>query len=182
MGIIKNEITTERVTNGPKHHLFGFHDLLISNKAGNKYLCLEVDIINRPPLPDEKYGVGYVENGQFVKVGDTTALNYPQGARRQWVGAQAAGFPFKMMEYASAGRPIVSSEIGKLDDEYNCHITYYDSEQPEAVAAAVEDVIAHYDERVALALDLQKKVLSEYGIEGTGKKLNMFLKEIKNGK
>lgn len=78
-------ITIERMTNGPKHHLFGFHDLIISNKADTKYLCLEVDTINRPPLPDEKFGVGYVENGEFVRVGETTALNYPQGARQQWV-------------------------------------------------------------------------------------------------
>ena len=86
MGEIKTiECKVERLTNVPKHHLFGFHDLLISNKAETKYLCLEVDTINRPPLPDEKFGVGYVENGQFVKVGETTALNYPQGARQQWV-------------------------------------------------------------------------------------------------
>ena len=75
----------ERLTNGPKHHLFGFHDLLISNKADSKYLSLEVDTINRPPLPGELFGVGYVEDGVFKKVGETTALNYPQGARQQWV-------------------------------------------------------------------------------------------------
>ena len=75
----------ERLTNGPKHHLFGFHDLIISNQADTKYLCLEVDTINRPPLPKELFGVGYVENGEYVKVGETTALNYPQGARQQWV-------------------------------------------------------------------------------------------------
>ena len=87
MGEIKTiECKVERLTNGPKHHLFGFHDLLISNKADTKYLCLEVETIDRPPLPCEQFGVGYVENGQFVKVGETTALNYPQGARQQWVG------------------------------------------------------------------------------------------------
>lgn len=87
MGQIKNiECKVERLTNGPKHHLFGFHDLLISNKVDSKYLCLEVDMINRPPLPGELFGVGYVEKGQFIKVGETTALNYPQGARLQWVG------------------------------------------------------------------------------------------------
>lgn len=75
----------QRLTYGPKHHLFGFHDLIISNKADTKYLCLEVDTINRPPLPDEMFGVGYVEDGNFIKVGETTALNYPQGARQQWV-------------------------------------------------------------------------------------------------
>ena len=86
MGEVKTiECKVERLTNGPKHHLFGFHDLLISNKADTKYLCLEVDTINRPPLPGELFGVGYVENGLFVKVGETTALNYPQGARQQWI-------------------------------------------------------------------------------------------------
>ena len=76
-------IEIQRLTHGPKHHLFGFHDLLITNLSGDKLLSLEVDIINRPPLPDELFGVGYVKDGQFIKVGDTTALNYPQGARQQ---------------------------------------------------------------------------------------------------
>ena len=80
---IERKVTA--LTSGPKHHLFGFHDLLISNSDGSKYLSLEVDTINRPPLPGEMFGVGYVEDGRFVKVGETTALNYPQGSRQQWV-------------------------------------------------------------------------------------------------
>ena len=75
----------QRITDGPKHHLFGFHDLIISNSTDSKYLCLEADIINRPPLPGELFGVGYVENNLFIKVGETTAMNYPQGARQQWM-------------------------------------------------------------------------------------------------
>ncbi|MBQ9671833.1 MAG: glycosyltransferase family 4 protein [Prevotella sp.] len=121
---------------------------------------------------------GYMEHAELIKTLDKDADILINTTRSMGVGAQAAGFPFKMMEYASTGRPIVSSEIGKLDEEYNRHITYYDSEQPEAIAAAVEEVIAHYDEKVQLALDLQKKVLNEYTIEGTGKKLNSFFKEI----
>ena len=86
MGQIQNiEKRIECLTSGPKHHLFGFHDLKISNNVGDKYLSLEVDTINRPPLPGERFGVGYVQNGMFTKVGETTALNYPQGARQQWV-------------------------------------------------------------------------------------------------
>ena len=81
--IVNCDIT--RLTNGPKHHLFGFHDLVISNSSDTKYLCLEVDVINRPPLPGEQFGVGYVEDGFFRRIGETTALNYPQGARQQWV-------------------------------------------------------------------------------------------------
>lgn len=122
---------------------------------------------------------GYMEHSELIKTLDREADILINTTRSMGVGAQAAGFPFKMMEYASTGRPIVSSEIGKLDEEYNKHITYYNQEDPEAIAAAVEDVITHYDERVQLALNLQKKVLNEYTIEGTGKKLDAFLNSIK---
>lgn len=121
---------------------------------------------------------GYMEHAELIKTLDRDADILINTTRSMGVGAQAAGFPFKMMEYASTGRPIVSSEIGKLDDEYNRHITYYDSEDPKAIAIAVEEVIAHYDDKVQLALELQKKVLNEYTIEGTGKKLDAFFKEI----
>lgn len=86
MGQRKNiEVNIERITEGPKHHFFGFHDLLISNKEDTKCLCLEADTINRPPLPGEIFAVGYVEDENFIKVGNTIAVNYPQGARQQWV-------------------------------------------------------------------------------------------------
>lgn len=125
---------------------------------------------------------GYMEHGALIKTLDRDADILINTTRSMGVGAQAAGFPFKMMEYASTGRPIVSSEIGKLDEEYNRHITYYDKECPEAVAAAIEEVIAHYDEKVQLALELQKLVLSEYTIHGIGKKLDNFLSDIVNRK
>lgn len=136
------------------------------------------ELIKQVPERHEFHFNGYMEHAELIKTLDRDADILINTTRSMGVGAQAAGFPFKMMEYASTGRPIVSSEIGKLDDEYNRHITYFDSENPEAIAASVEEVINHYDENVQLALDLQKKVLNEYTIEGTGKKLNSFFKEI----
>ena len=44
-----------RATSGPKHHLFGFHDLVAFNQSGDKLLAIEADIINRPPLAGEKF-------------------------------------------------------------------------------------------------------------------------------
>ena len=119
---------------------------------------------------------GFMEHAVLIRTLDRDADILINTTRSMGVGAQAAGFPFKMMEYASTGRPIVSSEIGKLDEDYNSHITYYDGENPEVIAATIEDVIAHYDEKVLMALELQKRVLNEYTIEGTGKKLDAFFK------
>ncbi len=135
-------------------------------------------LIDEVPSRHEFRFKGYMEHAELIKTLDKEADILINTTRSMGVGAQAAGFPFKMMEYASTGRPIVSSEIGKLDDDYNRHITYYESEQPKAIAAAVEEVIAHYEEKAQLALELQKVVLNEYTILGTGKKLNVFLKEI----
>ena len=78
-------IETKRLSNGPKFHLFGFHDLNITNSEGDKYLSLEVNVINRPPLLDKLFGLGYLRSGEFVELGNTTALNYLQGARQQWI-------------------------------------------------------------------------------------------------
>jgi hypothetical protein len=81
-------MTEYAVTSPPKHHFFGFHDLVAWNASGNKLLALETDRIDVPVYPGQKAGIGYVDctSGRFVKVGETNAFNYPQGARQQWVG------------------------------------------------------------------------------------------------
>ncbi len=106
-----------RLTNGPKHHLFGFHDLLISNENDTRLLTLEVDTINRPPLAGEKFGVGFIEDGTFIKVGDTTALNYPQGARQQWV-AKTDYFTVNNLVEGRWGTDLYDSSSKKLVERY----------------------------------------------------------------
>ena len=123
---------------------------------------------------------GYMPHEELIRTLDRDADILINTTRSMGVSPQSAGFPFKMMEYAAVGRPIVSSEIGMLDEDYNAHITYYSGESPEAIAKAVEEVIANYDEKLLLALNLQKRVLSEYTITGTGYKLDLFIKEIQD--
>lgn len=72
---------------GPKHHFFGFHDLVQWDARGNLMLALEVDDIAHPPLPGQTARVGVVDPQAraFISVAETCAFNYPQGARQQWV-------------------------------------------------------------------------------------------------
>lgn len=135
-------------------------------------------LINLVPSIHRFEFAGFMKHAELIKTLDREADILINTTRSMCVGAQAAGFPFKMMEYASTGRPIVSSEIGKLDPDYNSCITYYEGEDPEMIASAIEHVIADYDEKVRLALRLQKRVLKEYTIKGTGRKLDIFFKEI----
>ena len=76
------------ITSGPKHHLFGFHDLVQTNAKGDLALALEVDDISHPPLPGETClsGIVSAQGGDFVPIHATHTWNYPQGARQQWIG------------------------------------------------------------------------------------------------
>lgn len=77
-----------KVTDSPKHHFFGFHDLVQTNAKGDLALSLEVEDISHPPLPGESCVAGVVdlETGDFKKLHTTQTWNYPQGARQQWLG------------------------------------------------------------------------------------------------
>lgn len=68
------------------HFFFGFHDLVAWNSNNNRILALRSKDITTPPDGLSKVDVGFFENQTFVKVTDTTAYNYPQGSRQQWVG------------------------------------------------------------------------------------------------
>lgn len=82
------EFKIHRVSQGPKHHLFGFHDLPQTNARGDLALSLEVDDISHPPLPGETCGSGVINlaSGRFQEIHRTRTWNYPQGARQQWIG------------------------------------------------------------------------------------------------
>lgn len=112
-----NGFNVVRLTTGPKHHLFGFHDLLITNSKGDKCLSLEVDEINRPPMAGESFGVGYVVEGQYCKVGETVAMNYPQGARQQWV-AESEYFTVNNRVGNVWGMDLYDASLNKLIDRY----------------------------------------------------------------
>ena len=122
----------------------------------------------------------YIPHAELIKTLVEQADILANTTRSFGLPPQFAGFPSKMMEYAAISRPIVSSEIGKLDDEYNQYITYYEGDDPESLASCIENIIENYDSKMKDAQKLQQLALTQYTIEGTARKMEQFFNSIKN--
>ena len=121
---------------------------------------------------------GYMPHNDLMKVLSAEGDIFLSTTRGMGVEAQSAGFPFKIMEYAALGRPIISSELAKLDDEFNNRVNYYEGDSPITLAKTIHEVIMNYEDRSRKAIELQELVLGRYTITGLGKQLKQFLDTI----
>jgi len=121
---------------------------------------------------------GFLPHKKLIERIDSDADILLCTTRSLGVRPHAAGFPSKILDYSATGRPIVSSELAQLDDQFNSCITYYEGDSPESLANKIEEVIANYDFKVQKALELQKLVLERYTIEGTSKMIQSLLFEL----
>lgn len=69
--------------NDGAHYFFAYYDMRATGKSG-KHLCHRVPFMDRLPTPEDVCEVGYLEDGKFIKFGETTAWNFQQGAMLQY--------------------------------------------------------------------------------------------------
>jgi hypothetical protein len=80
-----------RLTDGPAHHFFGFHDLAIDSRASGSLVGLRVARIDRPPLGEDEaevivFGGPDAPPDEMRVLSRTKNFNFPQGARQHWLG------------------------------------------------------------------------------------------------
>lgn len=69
------------------NYFFGFHDICCWNRKGDRLAALRTKDITTPPAHHIRCDVGFVNaDREFIKLGETAAYNYPQGARQQFIG------------------------------------------------------------------------------------------------
>ena len=75
------------VTQGPKHHFFGYYGICPWDATGQYLLCLESDFHERPPGAEDSAVVGLVElaTGRFEPLAETRAWNLQQGCMLHWL-------------------------------------------------------------------------------------------------
>lgn len=65
------------------HYFFGYYDMRATGERG-RHLCHRVSFMDHLPTAEDVAEIGYLEDGKFVKIGDTTAWNFQQGAMLQY--------------------------------------------------------------------------------------------------
>lgn len=68
------------------HYFFAYYDMRATGKHGQNpyHLCHRVKFIDRIPTVEDVAEIGYLRDGAFVKIAETTAWNFQQGAMLQY--------------------------------------------------------------------------------------------------
>lgn len=77
------------ITQGPKHHWFGYYDKLQFDPASRLVLGMEVAFEHRSPQPEDRVRIGFVDlqaGDRWVDLGVASrAWNWQQGCMLQWL-------------------------------------------------------------------------------------------------
>lgn len=76
------------------HYFFGYYDICPWDKSENYLLAHKSNFIDRPPKLEDNIEIGFVNlnNRKFISVDKTSAWNFQQGARLQWLPNSSSKF------------------------------------------------------------------------------------------
>jgi len=83
-----SHLPVTRLTNGPKHHFFGYFDKFCYDHSGRYLLAHEVDFTARQPRPGEKAGICLIDlqdNCRSKLIAESDAWCWQQGCMLQWL-------------------------------------------------------------------------------------------------
>lgn len=82
-------ISVKPLSNGPKHHFFGYYGINPWDKSGRYHLALETDFDDRRPESNDVAKVGVIDKqtSEFIPIAETSAFNFQQGSMMHWIDA-----------------------------------------------------------------------------------------------
>lgn len=99
-------------------YFFGYYDLQPYDETNEKHLVHRVKFLDREPTAEDIAELGYVKDGTFFKISETTSWNFQQGSMMQWYesGKSVIFNDFDGKGYVSRVVGIDGKEI----DGYDC--------------------------------------------------------------
>ena len=116
--IQKHHLEVQRITDGPKHHFFGYFDKFPWNQKGNYLLAQEVDFTARQPIPGEKSVLGMIDlnnDNKFIPVAETDAWCWQQGCMFQWLNDSQSKVIYNDREGDHFVSRVLDIETGKRE-------------------------------------------------------------------
>jgi len=110
-------VPISRLSNGPKHHFFGYYGVNPWDRSLKNHLALETDFHDRRPRVGDKATVGLIdrETHEFKPYAVTEAFNLQQGSMMHWIDAgHGEEFTFNDWEGDRLVSRAVSPETGKV--------------------------------------------------------------------
>jgi glycosyltransferase involved in cell wall biosynthesis len=145
-----------------------------------------LQIVGNGPLMDElQNGVaefdlktisirGSLSVGEVQKVCDDTDIFINPHIVR--LGHIDAIFPFKIVEYLSFGRPVVSTQLAESALGSLGGFQFAESDDPKAIASAVRACTSKYSEFAARMPAVRRFIWENYSVERVGERLRTFFK------
>lgn len=87
MTAVKNQISDiKRISYGDDHFFYGYYDIRAWDSSEKYHLCHKVGFMDRMPEKDDVAELGMIEmkKGEFIRLDETTAWCFQQGAFLQW--------------------------------------------------------------------------------------------------
>ncbi len=87
-----HELPAVAVTQGPKHHFFGYYDKFPWDVTGRYMLVHEVDFIDREPTGDDPADICLIDTldgNKLTRLDETFGWHFQLGSLLQWVPGQA---------------------------------------------------------------------------------------------
>ncbi|MCW8130017.1 MAG: hypothetical protein KIS92_06655 [Planctomycetota bacterium] len=83
------DLPLHALTQGPRHHFFGYYGISAWDRAQGKHLALETGFHERRPEAGDSARVGLIDlaSGRFEALAETAAFNLQQGAMLHWIAA-----------------------------------------------------------------------------------------------